>query len=115
MIERIERLQRELAAMRDYHQGYLERRTRTGITTSTDTVMTQHQKTLEETLDLLEAMKAMLLTERICASCGEPETEKNPLISCAQCGKLVHEKCTANISKEEDFEVIVCETCLERE
>lgn len=58
MIERIERLQRELAAMRDYNQGYLDRRARTGITTATDTIMTQHQKTLAETLDLLEVIRA---------------------------------------------------------
>lgn len=58
MIERIERLQRELAEMKAYHQGYLDRRARTGITTSTDTTMVQHQKTLAETLDLLEAIKA---------------------------------------------------------
>ncbi len=58
MIKRIERLQRELAAMRAYHQGYLDRRARTGITTATDTVMVQHQETLAETLDLLEAIKA---------------------------------------------------------
>ena len=58
MIERIERLQRELAAMRAYHQGYLDRRSGHGITTATDTVMSQHQKTLAETLDLLEAIKA---------------------------------------------------------
>jgi len=58
MIERIERLQRELLAMRDYHQGYLDRRGRTGITTRTDTIMADHQRTLAETLDLLEALKA---------------------------------------------------------
>lgn len=58
MIERIERLQHELAAMRDYHQGYLNRRARSGITTTTDTVMARHQETLAETLDLLEALKA---------------------------------------------------------
>jgi hypothetical protein len=58
MIEQIERLQHELAAMRTYHQGYLDRRTRTGITTRTDTIMTDHQRTLTETLDLLETIKA---------------------------------------------------------
>lgn len=58
MIEQIERLQHELAAMRAYHQGYLDRRSRTGITTRTDTVMADHQRTLAETLDLLEAIKA---------------------------------------------------------
>ncbi|HEU5377553.1 MAG TPA: hypothetical protein VFV38_19190, partial [Ktedonobacteraceae bacterium] len=58
MIERIERLQRELAAMHDYHQGYLDRRSRHGITTATDTIMADHQRTLAETLDLLEAIKA---------------------------------------------------------
>lgn len=60
MIEEIERLQRELAAMRDFHQGYLDRRARTGITTNTDSVMADHQRTLNETLDLLEALKAVL-------------------------------------------------------
>lgn len=58
MIERIERLQRELAAMKTYHQGYLDRRARAGITTRTDTIMADHQRTLAETLDLLEAIKA---------------------------------------------------------
>lgn len=58
MIERIERLQRELAAMKAYHQGYLDRRARAGITTDTDTTMARHQQTLAETLDLLEAIKA---------------------------------------------------------
>ena len=58
MIERIERLQYELAAMRDYHQGYLDRRARSGITTATDTIMSRHQETLAETLDLLETIKA---------------------------------------------------------
>lgn len=58
MIERIERLQRELAAMRDYHQGYLDRRASRGITTATDSIMASHQRTLAETLDLLEAIKA---------------------------------------------------------
>jgi hypothetical protein len=60
MIEQIERLQHELAAMRAFHQGYLDRRARAGITTGTDTVMTDHQRTLTETLDLLEAIKALL-------------------------------------------------------
>ncbi len=54
--------------MRDYHQGYLDRRARTGITTATDTVMAQHQETLAETLDLLEAIKA--------EKCNELEAEQ---------------------------------------
>ncbi len=58
MIVWIERLQHELAAMRAYHQGYLDRRARTGITTRTDTIMADHQRTLAETLDLLKAIKA---------------------------------------------------------
>lgn len=58
MIELIERLQRELAEMRDYHQLYLDRRARTRITTGTDSIMAGHQRTLAETLDLLEAVKA---------------------------------------------------------
>lgn len=57
MIELIERLQHELAEMRDHHQGYLNRRARSGITTATDTVMARHQVTLAETLELLEAIK----------------------------------------------------------
>jgi len=64
MIERIERLQRELAAMQAYHQGYLDRRARTGITTRTDTIMAEHQRTLAETLDLLEALKAEQLERK---------------------------------------------------
>jgi hypothetical protein len=64
MIEQIERLQRELAAMWDYQQGYLDRRARTGITTATDTVMARHQHTLTETLDLLEAIKAEKLEQK---------------------------------------------------
>lgn len=44
--------------MRDYHQGYLDRRAGHGITTGTDTVMAGHQRTLAEVLDLLEAIKA---------------------------------------------------------
>ncbi len=58
MIERIERLQRELAAIREYHQGYLDRRSRSGITTATDTVMIRHQQTLAEILDLLDPRDA---------------------------------------------------------
>lgn len=63
MIEHIERLQRELVAMRDYHQGYLDRRSRSGIVTATDTIMTRHQQTLAEVLDLLEAVKAEKISE----------------------------------------------------
>ncbi len=63
MMERIERLQRELAAIRDYTQGYLDRRARSGITTATDTVMAHQQQTLAETLDLLEAIKAEKISE----------------------------------------------------
>jgi hypothetical protein len=68
MIEQIERLQRELVAMRDYNQGYLDRRASRGITTDTDTTKARHQETLAETLDLLEAIKA---EKRSCAE-GEP-------------------------------------------
>jgi hypothetical protein len=63
MIEQIERLQRELAAIRNYHQGYLDRRARTGITTATDSIMAGHQCTLAEVLDLLEAIKAEKISE----------------------------------------------------
>lgn len=58
MIERIERLQRELAAVKAYHQSYLDRRKTAGITTDTDTIMVRHQQTLAEVLDLLEEIKA---------------------------------------------------------
>lgn len=58
MIEEIERLQRELAAMREYNQGYLDRRAGHGITTATDTIKIQHQETLAEVINLLEAIKA---------------------------------------------------------
>ncbi len=58
LIAHIQRLQSELAAMRDYQQGYLDRRARGGITTATDTIMGRHQQTLAETLNLLEAIKA---------------------------------------------------------
>lgn len=73
MLETIERLQRELAAIRDYHQGYLDRRARTGITTATDTVMTRHQQTLAEVLDLLEAIKA---EKRETASLPDPPSSQ---------------------------------------
>lgn len=63
MIERIQRLQRELAGIRNYHQGYLDRRSRSGIATTTDTIMARHQQTLAETLDLLEAVKAEKISE----------------------------------------------------
>jgi hypothetical protein len=58
----IERIQQELTEMHAYHQGYLERRAGRGITTATDTVMTRHQQTLVEAVDLLEALKATIAT-----------------------------------------------------
>lgn len=63
MIEYIEETQRELADMRDYHQKYLDRRARAGITTATDTIMAKYQQTLAKTLDLLEAIKIEKLSE----------------------------------------------------
>lgn len=63
MIELIERLQRELVEMREYNQGYLDRRAARRITTDVDTIKTGHQKTLAEVLDLLEAIKAEKLSE----------------------------------------------------
>lgn len=63
MIERIERLQRELVEVYEYNQGYLERRAARRITTDVDTMKTRHQKTLAEVLDLLEAIKAEKLSE----------------------------------------------------
>ena len=80
MIERIERLQRELSAIRAYHQGYLDRRDRTGITTKTDTIMAEHQRTLAEALDLLEAIKA----ERIESMTPEQEHIVKPHLELLQ-------------------------------
>jgi hypothetical protein len=51
--------QRELIAIRAYHQDYLDRRARRGVLTSTDILMRQHQQQLSRALDLLEALKAM--------------------------------------------------------
>lgn len=61
-IARIERSQRELTEIHDYHQGYLSRRAGRGITTTTDSIMTRHQQTLIEAVDLLEALKATIDT-----------------------------------------------------
>ena len=63
MIDRIEQVQRELAEIRAYHQGYLDRRARSGMTTATDTVLSQHKETLAKTVDLLEALKAEKISE----------------------------------------------------
>jgi len=63
MIEQMERLQRELAAIREYNQGYLDRRARRGIITDTDATKARHQETLAEVLALLEAIKAEKLSE----------------------------------------------------
>lgn len=59
----IERTQRELAGIRDYHQEYLNRRANRGTRTATDLVMNQHQQQLASALDLLEALKAMNIEE----------------------------------------------------
>lgn len=56
----IERTQRELAGIRDFHQRYLNRRAARGARTATDVVMEQHQEQLARALDLLEALKASL-------------------------------------------------------
>ncbi len=56
----IEQSQRELAAIRAYHQEYLDRRTRYGIHTPNDVRMQCHQEQLARALDLLEALKASL-------------------------------------------------------
>lgn len=58
LIAPIQRVQRELVEMKAYQQGYLERRSRAGIGTNTDSIMARQQKTLAETLELLEAYKA---------------------------------------------------------
>lgn len=63
LIQRIERLQREQAAMKAYHRRYLDGRARRGISTGTDAVMEGHQQTIVETLDLLEAIKAEKVSE----------------------------------------------------
>ncbi len=57
MIEQIERLQRELEAILEYHQNYLDRRAKRGTSTATDIVMAHHQEILAETLDLLETIR----------------------------------------------------------
>jgi hypothetical protein len=59
LIQRIERLQRKQAAMKAYHRRCLDG-ARRGISTGTDTTMEAHQQTITETLDLLEAIKAIL-------------------------------------------------------
>lgn len=56
----IEQSQRELAAIRAYHQDYLDRRKARGTRTSTDVLMEQHQEQLSRALDVLEALKATL-------------------------------------------------------
>ena len=53
----IEQSQRELAAIREYHQRYLDRRAARGIRTATDVLMEQHQEQLARALALLEALK----------------------------------------------------------
>src|SRR5579883_1521571 len=58
LIQRIERLQKELAKMRDFQRNYLERRAARGTRTGTDEVMESHQETIGQTLDTLEAIKA---------------------------------------------------------
>jgi len=62
LIQRIERLQQEQAAMKQYHRRYLDGRAMRNISTGTDATMEQHQQTIAETLDLLEAIKAILET-----------------------------------------------------
>ena len=54
----IVQVQRELAAFYAYNHGYWDRRNQQGITTETNRIMTRHQKTLADVLDLLEAIKA---------------------------------------------------------
>lgn len=63
MIERIERLQRELAEIYDFHQSHLDRRTRTGMTTAIDTILARHQRALAEVLDFLEDLKTEKINE----------------------------------------------------
>ena len=58
--KQIEQSQRELAAIRAYHQDYLDRRSARGTHTATDALITQHQEHLARALDLLEALKAMV-------------------------------------------------------
>ncbi len=59
LVAHIARLQRELAAMRDFQARYLDRRRAQGTRTATDSIMLRHQQTITETLDLLEAVKAI--------------------------------------------------------
>ena len=59
LVAHIARLQRELAAMRDFQARYLNRRRAQGTRTGIDSIMEGHQETIAQTLDLLEAMKAI--------------------------------------------------------
>lgn len=59
LVAHISKLQRELAGMRDFQTDYLERRRTRGTRTATDAVMEGHISTIGETLDLLEAIKAI--------------------------------------------------------
>lgn len=59
LVAHIARLQRELAAMRDFQARYLDRRRAQGTRTATDTIMLRHQETIAQTLDLLESIKAI--------------------------------------------------------
>lgn len=58
LYERMTRLQHELAEIKLFQANYIRRRAARHIQTATDLVMTRHQETLAETLDLLEACKA---------------------------------------------------------
>lgn len=55
--EQIERTQRELAGIREYHQEYLDYRVGRGRATKTDKIMTEHQRQLEAAVKLLAFLK----------------------------------------------------------
>ncbi len=59
LVAHISKLQRDLARMRDFQADYLERRRARGTRTSVDSAMEGHIATIGETLDLLEAIKAI--------------------------------------------------------
>src|SRR5215472_13341175 len=54
MTEQIQRSQRALQGIYEYHQDYLDRRQGLGRATKTDTIMAEHQRQLNEAISLLK-------------------------------------------------------------
>jgi len=77
IVARISRLQCELDEMKAFQRSYLERRKNNGIRTGTDTEMERHQTTIEETLDLLETIKADMTSEHKSVVVGEQWMNSN--------------------------------------